>query len=265
MIVTRARAVAILASSFLLGGAIPAFAYQFDYGTPEIVSPLSVELGEVLVRFGHRFNTAEFPDDNGIALNLGLGVTPKLTTDFSFTTNEHRLYDGELSVRYQWLDQYDDAPLSLGTRVGYGTVPVGTGIAEVTISRNNLLPNLGVGAIGRYFTNVGNLANLSNAGGMAATGLGLSYSLWKGVNLVGDVMAPLDQRVIAVNGFSWTAGVQIWIKDTPHVLTLFAGRMGDGTSYGRTFSSGMDTFRAGFEYDFHVEIPRFPGKPNYNK
>lgn len=262
---TRVRAIAVLASYLLLGGALPAFAYQFDYGTPEILSPLSVEHGEVLVRFGHRFNVADYTHDNGLVLNLGLGVTPKLTADFLFTSEEKDPYDGELGVRYQWMDQYDDAPFSLATRIGYGSIPVGTGVGEVTLSRNNLLPNLGVGLVGRYFTNAGNLASLPNPGGMGAGGLGFAYSLWKGVSLVGDVMAPLDQRVIAANGFSWTTGVQIWLKDTPHILTLFVGRSGGGTTFGRTFSPGMDIFRVGFDYNFHVEIPSFPGKPNFHR
>lgn len=244
-----------IAASLLVALTAPAYAYQFDYGTPEIPSPLNTKRGQMYFRMSHRYNAMEFPSDSAPTLNLGLGLTKKTTLDFVASTRNRPL-DGELSVRYQLLDEYDDAPFALTTRLGYTTHINGSAIGEITASKNNLLPRLGVGLVGRYFSYVGDYS--ANPGWMTAVGGGLSYSLGDGFNLIGDVVAPLDMTVIDAMGVNWSAGFQWWMPDTPHVLTAFVGRMGPGSTYGRTFSPGKDTLRVGFEYHAHFDAPFFP-------
>jgi hypothetical protein len=243
-----------LAAGMLLTAA-PAWAYQFDYGTPEIPSPLNAKRGQMYMRMSHRYNAAAFPADSAPSLNLGLGLTKQITMDLIASTRNRPL-DAELGLRYQLLDEYDGTPFALTTRLGYTSHIGGSAIGEVVASKNNLLPGLGVGLIGRYFSYVGDYS--ANPGWMTAGGLGLSYSLAEGMNLVGDIVAPLDQSVIDANGFNWSTGLQWWIPDTPHVLLLMVGRMGPGTTYGRTFSPGRDTMRVGFEYHAHFDAPFFP-------
>ncbi len=235
--------------------AMPAAAFQFDYGTPGITSPLNLRRGQMLMRMSHRYNAATFPNDSAPALNLGLGVTKQLALDFVTSTRNTPL-DGELAVRYQLLDEYEDAPFALTTRLGYTSHLGGSGLAEVTASKNNLLPNLGVGLVGRYFSYVGDYK--VNPGWMTAAGAGLSYALADGLALVGDVVAPLDRSVIDTFGFNWSAGLQWWLADTPHVLVLMVGRFGPGTTQGRTFSPDKDNLRVGFEYHAHFDAPFFP-------
>ena len=235
--------------------AAPAAAFQFDYGTPGITSPLNIRRAQMLMRMSHRYNAATFPNDSAPALNLGLGLTKQVALDFVASTRNIPL-DGELAVRYQLLDEYDDFPFALTTRLGYTTHRGGSGLAEVTASKNNLLPNLGAGIVGRYFTYVGDYT--VNPGWMTAAGAGLSYALADGLSLVGDVVAPLDRSVIDAFGFNWSAGLQWWIPDTPHVMVLMLGRFGPGTSIGRTFSPDKDNLRVGFEYHAHFDAPFFP-------
>ncbi|HEY9857684.1 MAG TPA: hypothetical protein V6D05_18200 [Stenomitos sp.] len=248
------RPIAFLAGLAVLAGAFPAYADPFDYGTPNIQSPLNAKRGQMYMRLTHRFNGAEFPSDSAPAFVMGLGLTKNVTVDLFTSTRNHPL-DGDVGVRYQILDEYDGAPVALTARVGYTTHLTGSAIGELTVSRNNVLPKLGIGLVGRYFSYVG---DYNNPGWMTAAGVGASYELMTGLNLVGDVVAPLDQSVVAANGFNWSTGLQWWMPDTPHVLVLFVGRMGPGTTYGRTFSPGSDTWRVGLEYHAHFDAPFFP-------
>lgn len=233
----------------------PAAAFQFDYGTPGIPSPLNIKGGQMYFRMSHRYNAATFPSDSAPALNLGIGLSQQLNLDFVTSTRNVPL-DGELTARYQFLDEYEGAPFALTTRLGYTTHLGGSGIAEVTTSKNNLLPNLGVGVVGRYFSYVGDYT--VNPGWMTAAGIGLSYAIGDGVTLVGDVVAPFDRSVIDADGFNWSAGLEWWMPDTPHVLTLMVGRFGPGTTHGRTFSPDKDNLRVGFEYHVHFDTPYWP-------
>lgn len=235
--------------------AAPAAAFQFDYGTPGIVSPLNSKRGQMYLRMSHRYNAETFPSDSAPALNLGLGLSQQLNLDFVASTR-NRPFDGELAMRYQVMDEYEGAPFALNTRLGYTTHLGGSGIAELTASKNNLLPGLGAGVVGRYFSYVGDYA--ANPGWMTAAGVGLSYAIAEGLSLLGDVVAPLDKSVIDANGFNWSTGLAWWLPDTPHVLLLMVGRFGPGTTYGRTFSPGSDTLRVGFEYHAHFDAPFFP-------
>jgi len=244
-----------IAAGLLVSLTAPAYAYQFDYGTPEISSPLNTQRGQMYFRMSHRYNAMEFPSDSAPTVNLGVGLTKKTTVDFIASTRNRPL-DGELSLRYQFLDEYDDAPFALTTRLGYTTHIGGSAIGEVTASKNDLLPGLGLGLVGRYFSYVGDYA--ANPGWMTAGGAGLSYAIGEGFNLIGDIVAPLDSTVIDAMGFNWSAGFQWWIPDTPHVMLVFVGRMGPGSTYGRTFSPGKDTLRVGFEYHAHFDAPFFP-------
>lgn len=246
-----------LAASLLFTATSPALAYQFDYGTPDIPSPLNIKRGQMYMRMSHRYNAMAFPSDSAPSLNLGLGLTKQLALDF-VTSTHNRPIDAELSFRYQLLDEYDGTPFALTTRLGYTSHLGGSGIGELVASRNNVLPGLGIGLIGRYFSYVGDYA--VNPGWMTATGIGLSYSVAEGINLLADVVAPLDRSVIDNRGFNWSTGLQWWIPDTPHVLMVMVGRMGPGTTHGRTFSPGRDTLRAGFEYHAHFDFPWFPGQ-----
>lgn len=250
----RTLALGALALATLGASAAPAFASQFDYGTPDIPSPLSTKKGQMFLRMSHRYNAQAFPSDSAPALAAGLGITKNLTLDL-YGSTRNRPVDGELGLRYQLMDEYDDAPFALTGRVAYSTHVSGSGIGEVIASKNNLLPGLGVGLVGRYFSYV---ADYNNPGWMTAAGMGLSYSIAEGLNLIGDVVAPMDQSVIDKYGFNWTAGLQWWLPDTPHVLVLMVGRMGPGTTYGRTFSPDKDTLRVGFEYHAHFDAPFFP-------
>lgn len=250
----RRLALGALSVALLGATARPALASQFDYGTPDIPSPLSTKKGQVFMRMSHRYNAQAFPSDSAPALALGLGLTKALTLDL-YGSTRNRPLDGELGLRYQLLDEYDDAPLALAVRGAYSTHMTGSAIGEVTASRNNVLPGLGVGLVGRYFSHV---ADFNNPGWMTAAGVGLSYALTNGLNLVADVVAPLDQSVVDRDGFNWTAGLQWWMPETPHVLVLMVGRMGPGTTYGRTFSPDRDTLRVGFEYHAHFDAPFFP-------
>lgn len=244
---------------FLLGlavllGSQPALADPFDYGTPNIQSPLNSKRGQMYLRMSHRFNGAEFPSDSSPALAVGLGLTKNVTLDL-FASTRNRPLDGDVGVRYQILDEYDGSPVALTARVGYTTHLTGSALGELTLSKNNVLPRLGLGLVGRYFSYVG---DYNTPGWMTAAGLGASFELLTGVNLVADVVAPLDQSVVNAKGYNWSAGLQWWMPDTPHVLMLMVGRMGPGTTYGRTFSPGSDTWRVGFEYHAHFDAPFFP-------
>ncbi|GEM_PF-2506973 len=249
-------------SPWILAGALipclsagPVAAFQFDYGTPGITSPLNAKRGQMYLRMSHRYNAATFPSDSAPALNLGLGLSQSFNLDAVASTRNTPL-DGELAVRYQLMDEYEGAPLALNTRLGYTTHLGGSAIAELTASKNNLLPGLGAGVVGRYFSYVGDYS--ANPGWMTAAGVGLSYAIAEGLCFLGDVVAPLDRSVIDAAGFNWSTGLAWWMPDTPHVLLLMVGRFGPATTYGRTFSPGTDTLRVGFEYHAHFDAPFFP-------
>jgi hypothetical protein len=259
---------AALSCAFLCLTSEAVYSAAFDYGTPQVISPQGIGLGEFQLRFSHRFQVApaSFPSDPAPALNLGLGLTRQLSMDL-YTSTRTKPVDAELGMRYQWLDEWEGSPVSMNTRVSYTTHALGqagSGVGEVTLARNNLIPRLSVGMVGRYFTYVARVGRttLEVPGYLAAVGMGFTYSLLKNFNLVADFVSPLDQSVVGIQGFNWSTGIQWWIPNTPHVLNLFCGRMGPGNTLGRTFSNqGLDDFRVGFEYHAFVEIPGFPGRP----
>lgn len=236
----------------LLGSTLSpvALAEPYDYGTPLVPSALGREHGELRFAFAHSFQIATFPSGATPTLFFEYGATRHIHLYTTFTTQQQP-GDLEAGIGYQFWNEYEGAWASLMVRFAYSSLGK-SGIAELLLAKNRLLPPLGMGLTWRGFTNANNFGSFAHA-----AGVGLTLEVIPGLNLYGDTVVPFDRTIVDRLGVAWSSGVQWWIPDTPHVLVMFLGVLGPGSTQGRTFSPGRDfgqQFRIGFEFSTLMDI-----------
>ena len=219
------------------------YAGPADYGFITIFNDHMLSSEDLLLRFSHRFNKENFPSG---------GTIPTFNLDYNFGSIHTALAyasrspkEAELSLGWHLLN---GDPFSLDLKGGFSTLDHNL-IGEV-----RLIKGFKWVGFGGFFRGMSNAYDTSGDGKvdshLFSVGVGMGLMIIPGLNLVGEAGFPLIDKD---NDYtpSWGGGIQYWIPNSPHVLSLQLSNMGPFTSRGSTLTD--KTIK--FSYEWATSIP----------
>lgn len=234
----------------------------FKEGTLNLISPFTQKQDTLNILFSHNFLVSTFPHGNNPAFHFNYAPINNLQLDAIFSLRYSPL-EFEAGIKYQILNEFEGAPVSLTPRISFNTRGniLGLDISATKIFFDNIW-QVGLGyRILNYFGD----PKVDDLSSNIAQGVGVNtiVRVWKQWHLFGDIVLPFDSNLINKHGFIWSAGIKKRIPNTPHILTLFVGNSYQSTVSGRTISTDNgkypDILKVGFNYSIGIpNASKFP-------
>ncbi len=244
------------------------FTRAFKEGTLNIISPFTFKKDMMYILYSHNFFQGSFPRSSNPAFHFSYTPISHLQVDTILSLRESPL-EWEIGLKYQIMDEFEGAPISLTPRISYNTRGniFGLDISATKIFMKDIL-QLGLGyrllsSDPKDFSDTAGKVPLN--GIVQGIGLNTILRVYKQWHIFGDVVLPFDSNLISNKGFIWSAGIKKRLPSTPHILTLYAGNSNESTLSGRTVSTGNgkypDMLKVGFNFSIGIgNASKFPEK-----
>jgi hypothetical protein len=222
----------------------------FNEGTPNLVSPHVWKKDTLFTMVSHNWFVQSFP--KGSNASGAISYTPFNNFQVDGLLTLRGGIEAELGLKYQLLNQEEGASVSFSPRAAYNTRGNIFGI-DLCIDRIFFEDRLQLG-LSYTFLSSGAPENVNHI--VQAVGLNTTTRVWGHWYLFGDIVLPLDEKLITSKGFIWSAGIKDQMIGTPHNLTLYIGNTNLHTLTARTISVNNtypDVLRAGFEFSIIFE------------
>lgn len=250
----------------------PAVAGPLDYGLITVENERNWFGEDLQFKFSHRFPLQGFENLKPAIATFNLGY--KYNDLFGQVVYASSVKDFEVKVGYHFLSESKGHPFSLSAKLGYNLSPKGhNAVGEISALKGLLYDDkiksdrIGLGAFckGLLRADIDGDGNFDNY--LFSPGVGLSITVISGLNLVGEVAFPLispnkdpkigygkDNKGVAYGYMPvWLAGLQFWIPDSPHVLSLNVSNAGSYTTAGGTITDR--SLRISYEWSTSIHLP----------